>query len=233
MKIVISGYGRMGHEIESIAMQRGHEIVATIDTFKDWNNLPDCDVIIDFTTAKAAPEIAKIAFSKGIAFVSGTTGWNDKLNEIKQLAETEGKTFFYASNFSIGANIFFNINKKLASFLGKNENYKAEVHEVHHIHKKDAPSGTAITLAEDIISDSNLYTHWTSKADENGLLITSERIGEVPGIHIVEWKSSNDSIQIKHEAFNRKGLALGAVIAAEWVIGKSGVYGMSDLLSTD
>ena len=224
----------MGHEIESAALARGHEIVARIDINQDWNSIPGCDVIIDFTTAEAAPEIAKVAFNKNIAFVSGTTGWNKSLKEIKEYAAEEGKTFFYSSNFSIGANIFFNLNKRLASFLKHYSGYSAHVHEIHHIHKKDAPSGTAITLAEDIISDCNLYTHWTSNKDDvDGLLITSDRSGEVPGTHIVTWDSMVDSIEIKHTAHNRKGLALGAVIAAEWVIGRTGVFGMKNLLAID
>lgn len=223
----------MGHEVESVALSRGHDIVAKIDIDQHWDTLPDCDVIIDFTTAEAAPMIAQIAFTNGVAFVSGTTGWNAKLKEIKELAAKQGKTLFYASNFSIGANIFFSINKRLASFLKQYPDYSAHIHEIHHIHKKDAPSGTAITLAEDIISESNLYTHWTSNKDKEGLLVTSDRIDEVPGTHIVNWESEVDSIEIRHEAHSRKGLALGAVIAAEWVLGKTGVYGMKDLLSMD
>lgn len=223
----------MGHEIENIALSRGHEIVAKIDLGQSWDSVPDCDVIIDFTTAEAAPVIAQIAFNKRIAFVSGTTGWNSRLNEIKEIARSEGRTFFYASNFSIGANIFFSLNKKLASFLKNNKEYSAHIHEIHHIHKKDAPSGTAITLAEDIISESNQYSRWTSHDNDSGLKISSERIGEIPGTHIVNWQSEVDEIEIKHTAHSRKGLALGAVIAAEWVLGKKGVFGMKDLLSID
>ncbi len=224
----------MGHEIENTAIARGHEIIARIDNEQDWGSVTGGDVIIDFTTAEAAPGVARIAFQKNIPFVSGTTGWNNTLNEIKEEALRDGKTFFYSSNFSIGANIFFNINKRLASFLKNNPDYSAHIHEVHHIHKKDAPSGTAIYLANDILPDCNKYSHWTSNNDDkSGLLITSERVDEVPGTHIVTWDSEVDSIELKHTAHSRKGLALGAIIAAEWVVGRKGVFGMNDLLSMD
>lgn len=223
----------MGHEIERIALERGHSIVGIFDTKQDWEEktIPQCDVVIDFTMPESAPEVVLRCFEKNIPVLSGTTGWNHKLQEIKKIAKEQEKTFFYASNFSLGVNIFFELNKRLASFLKVYNDYEVRIHEVHHIHKKDAPSGTAITLAEDIISESGRYNGWASENNEEGkILVTSERTGEVPGTHVITWESDIDSIEIKHTAFNRKGLAVGAIIAAEWLVGKKGVFGMKDLM---
>lgn len=234
MKVILAGYGKMGHEIEKIAIARGHSIVAIYQNKEDWskNPLSDCDVVLEFTTPETAPEIILHCFEKGIPVVSGTTGWNDKLEIIKGKAAKEGKTFFHASNFSIGVNIFFRLNKELASLLCRMDDYKAKIHEIHHIHKKDSPSGTAITLAEGIKSSCSKYVSWVSdKTEERKITITSERTGEVPGTHIVEWVSQADSIQLMHTAHSREGFALGAVVAAEWLKDKSGVFSMSDLLN--
>lgn len=223
----------MGHELATIAIDRGHSIVAIFNNEEDWknNSIPDCDVVIDFSTPASAPGIVNFCFDKNIPVISGTTGWPDRVSLAMERARIEGKTFFYASNFSIGVNIFSEINKKLASFLCPLNEYKVNIHEVHHIHKKDAPSGTAITLANEIIANCNRYKDWNLNGEESGKIsISSERIGEVPGTHIIEWNSPIDSIQLKHTAHSRKGFALGAIIAAEWLNGKKGVFSMKDLL---
>lgn len=233
MKIIIAGYGKMGHEIERTAIARGHEIVATFNTPDDWvsNVVPKADVVIEFSSPEAAPEIIRHCFDLGLPVVSGTTGWNEKVLEVKSEAVKRNKTFFYASNYSLGVNIFFQINRKLASFLCPLDEYSAAIHEIHHIHKKDAPSGTAITLANDIIENCDRYVGWNSGMNEQGKInITSERTGEVPGTHSIIWNSGNDTLEITHTAHSRQGFATGAVIAAEWLIGKSGVFGMEDLL---
>lgn len=233
LKILIAGYGKMGHELELIALERGHTIVAIFNNELDWlqKPVPQCDVAIDFSTSETAPFIVNRCFDLNIPVVSGTTGWNEKRIEAKNRAVNEGKSLFYASNFSLGVNIFFEINKKLASFLCPLSEYGVSIREIHHIHKKDAPSGTAITLAEGIIDECDRYESWVLEKDESTKVrISSERIGEVPGTHEINWNSDIDSIQIKHTAYSRKGFALGAVIAAEWIIGRTGVFGMSDLL---
>lgn len=223
----------MGHEIERIALERGHSIVGIFDTKQDWDEkpIPQGDIVIDFSMAESAPEVILRCFNENIPVLSGTTGWNKKLQEIKKLAKEQDKSFFYASNFSLGVNIFFEINKRLASFLKSYSDYDVRIHEIHHIHKKDAPSGTAITLAEDIVNECSRYSGWESeKSEEDKILVTSERTGEVPGTHVITWDSNIDSIEIRHTAHNRKGLAAGAIIAAEWLIGKKGVFSMSDLM---
>lgn len=223
----------MGHELEIIALERGHSIVAIFDNELDWqkNPVPQCDVAIDFSTPETAPMIIDRCFDLNIPVVSGTTGWNERRTEAIKRAFDEGKTLFYASNFSIGVNIFIEINKKLASFLCPLREYSVSIHEIHHIHKKDAPSGTAITLAEGIIDECDRYDSWVLDKDESSKVrISSERIGEVPGTHEIEWDSDIDSIQMKHTAHSRKGFALGAMIAAEWILGRTGVFGMRDLL---
>jgi 4-hydroxy-tetrahydrodipicolinate reductase len=234
VNIIIAGYGKMGHEIEKIALLRGHSIIGIYQNKEDWNNtpLPQCDVVLEFTTPETAPEIINYCFDKKIPVISGTTGWNDKLTEIKEKATKEGRTFLYASNFSIGVNILFQINQKLASLFCGMEDYTVNIHETHHIHKKDTPSGTAITLAEGINRTCERYESWVlNKSEEKKIPITSERIGEVPGTHIVEWNSRYDSVQLIHTAHNRTGFALGAVLAAEWLQGKSGVFSMHDLFN--
>jgi 4-hydroxy-tetrahydrodipicolinate reductase len=236
LKIILAGYGRMGHELEKLAHQRGHEIVAIFDKEADWDSkeIPDCDVAIDFTFPEIAPVIVNRLLDHDIPVVSGTTGWNDKQEQVKQRVMNEGKAYFTASNFSLGVNIFFEINKKLASLLCPFPEYKSSVHEIHHVHKKDAPSGTAITLAEAISDSCSRYEGWNYESETvNIIKVTSERTGEVPGTHIISWNSPVDEIQIKHTAHSRQGFALGAMIAAEWLIDKKGVYGMKDLLNLD
>ncbi|HCO67387.1 MAG TPA: 4-hydroxy-tetrahydrodipicolinate reductase [Dysgonomonas sp.] len=235
MNIALIGYGRMGKEIEQIAIRRGHTIVSIIDE----NNISDfdspefksADAAIEFTIPASAMNNYKKAFEAGVAVVAGTTGWLDHLEEIKEICRKDKQTFFYASNYSIGVNIFFAINKYLAKIMNNYPDYSVKMEEIHHIHKLDAPSGTAITLAEGIIDNLNNKKAWhlNSQPDETDIEIRSIREGEVPGIHEVIYESVADIISIKHDAKNRKGFALGAVLAAEFIHGKKGFYTMDDM----
>ena len=237
MKMALIGYGKMGKEIEKIALNRGHEIVSIIDI----NNLQDFDsdafesaeVAIEFTLPHTALNNYRKCFERNIPVVTGTTGWLEHLPEIKNACEKEGKTFFYASNYSLGVNVFFAVNKHLARIMNRFPDYDAVVEEVHHIHKLDAPSGTAITLAEGIIENIDRKNKWVEgKEPQSGELgIRSIREGEVPGIHEVVYESDADIISIKHDAKNRKGFALGAVIAAEFTKEKKGFLTMNDILN--
>lgn len=226
----------MGHEIEKIVRERGHSVVATPDNESDWDQInlgPEiCDVVIDFSSPKSASRVVNHCLNSGVAVVSGTTGWQTELELSKELCNVKQGSFFYAPNFSIGVNIFFEINKTLARLIA-GHNYQAHLGEIHHIHKLDAPSGTAIALANGIIAEHPDYTKWTSGpvTESHTLPVISERIGEVPGTHTVDWVSETDTIEIKHTAHNRKGFALGAVLAAEWLEGRKGFYSMADLLN--
>jgi len=235
MKIALVGYGKMGKTIEQIALSRGHEIVSIIDV----NNPQDfeseafksADVAIEFTTPATAYGNYMKCFAAGVSVVSGTTGWLEHLEEIKRMCKEEGKTFFYASNFSVGVNIFFAVNKYLAKIMNNFPSYDVRMTEVHHVHKLDAPSGTAITLAEGILENIDRKERWTLETAEKmtDLPIHAIREGEVPGIHEVIYESDADIISIKHDAKSRAGFALGAVIAAEFTAGKKGFLGMNDL----
>lgn len=235
MKIALVGYGKMGKTIEQIALSRGHEIVSIIDI----NNPEDfesaafksADVAIEFTTPATAFDNYMKCFAANVPVVSGTTGWTARMSEIKEMCEKEGKTFFYASNFSIGVNIFFALNKYLAKVMNNFPSYDVRMTEVHHIHKLDAPSGTAITLAEGILENIDRKDRWTLETAEKAtdLPIHAIREGEVPGIHEIIYESDVDTISIKHDAKSRAGFALGAVVAAEFTAGKKGFLGMSDL----
>ena len=218
MKIAILGYGKMGQAIERIALQRGHEIILKTNSQNpaDTADFSAVEVAIDFSTPDTAFSNISSALTQGIPVISGTTAWLEKKTEAEQLAMENNTTFLYASNFSIGVNLFFELNKKLAQLMSNHEQYQASMKEVHHIHKLDAPSGTAISLAEDM---------------QGEIHIESERTGEVPGTHIITYQSGIDSIEIKHEAHNRQGFALGAVLAAEWIKDKKGVFSMSDMLN--
>lgn len=237
MKIALIGYGKMGKEIEKIALDRGHEIVLKIDITnpEDLNieNLKKADVAIEFTIPASATANYKLCFEAGIPVVSGTTGWLEKLAEVHQWCKDLNGTFFHTTNFSLGVNIFFALNKKLAELMANHSEYTVEMKEIHHTQKLDAPSGTAITLAEGIIENiptKNLWVnHSTGDASEIGII--SEREGQVPGTHIINYDSDADYIEITHCAKNRKGLALGAVLAAEYSSGKKGVLTMNDLLN--
>ena len=235
MKIALIGYGKMGKTIEQIALQRGHQIVSIIDI----NNTADfdseafrsADVAIEFTTPATALGNYMRCFEANVPVVSGTTGWLEHLDEVKAKCEQEGKTFFYASNFSVGVNIFFALNRYLAKIMNGFPAYDVRMTEVHHIHKLDAPSGTAITLAEGILENVERKKRWTLETAEQptDLPIHAIREGEVPGIHEIIYESEADTISIKHDAKSRAGFALGAVIAAEFTAGKKGFLGMNDL----
>jgi 4-hydroxy-tetrahydrodipicolinate reductase len=239
MNILLLGYGKMGKIIADLAESKGHQIVGriNIDNRHDLDQLrkEDIDVIIEFSQPEAAVENIRWGIERGIPVISGTTGWLDKMAEVERMTLSHGGTFFYASNYSIGVNIFFKINRYLAKLMDDQEDYKVSLEEIHHTEKKDAPSGTAITLAEDIINKLNRVRRWDLTAqmtdNEHSLAITSKRIDPAPGTHIVRYQSDTDDIEIKHTAHNRKGFALGAVLVAEWIKTKKGVLSMDDFLS--
>ena len=235
MKIALIGYGKMGKTIERIAVERGHQIVSIIDINNPEdiysNAFKSADVAIEFTTPATAFDNYMHCFEANVPVVSGTTGWLARLDEIKEKCEKEGRTFFYASNFSVGVNIFFALNKYLAKIMNNFPAYDVRMTEVHHIHKLDAPSGTAITLAQDVLANVERKDRWTLETAEQpaDLPIHAIREGEVPGIHEIIYESAADTISIKHDAKSREGFALGAVIAAEFTVGKKGFLGMNDL----
>jgi 4-hydroxy-tetrahydrodipicolinate reductase len=226
----------MGKTIEQIALARGHKIVSIIDVDNRDDIKSDAfrsaDVAIEFTTPGTAMDNYLACFEAGVPVVSGTTGWLDRLPEVKEMCEKEGKTFFYSSNFSIGVNIFFALNKYLAKIMNQFPQYDVEMTEVHHIHKLDAPSGTAITLAEGVLENIERKDRWVLEKAEKptDMTIHAIREGEVPGIHEITYKSEVDTISIKHDAKSRAGFALGAVLAAEFTAGKKGFLGMDDML---
>ncbi len=237
MKIALIGYGKMGKEIEKIALDRGHEIVLKIDITNPEDltlaNLQKVDAAIEFTIPSSAIANYKLCFEAGIPVVSGTTGWLEHLPEVHQLCKEKDGTFFYASNFSLGVNIFFALNKKLAELMSNRSEYKVEMTEIHHTQKLDAPSGTAITLAEDILNTNPQKKSWVNQATDQSdqLGIISEREGQVPGTHIINYDSEVDYIEITHCAKSRKGFAFGAVLAAEYSFGKKGILSMNNLLN--
>ena len=235
MKIALIGYGKMGHAIEQIALQRGHEIVSVIDVNNQEDFTSDAfksaDVAIEFSMPAVAMDNYRRAFAAGVPVVSGTTGWLEHLPEIKEACKA-GQTFFYASNFSSGVNIFFALNKYLAKIMNDFPAYDVRMVETHHVHKLDAPSGTAITLAEGLIDNIERKNKWVEGKEpaEDEIGICSVREGEVPGIHTVIYESDVDTISITHDAKSRMGFALGAVIAAEFTCGKKGFLTMQDML---
>jgi 4-hydroxy-tetrahydrodipicolinate reductase len=237
MRIVLLGYGKMGKVIERTALSRGHEIVARIDVDnrQDFENLSknDVDVIIEFSHPSAAYENLKACMTKGIPTVCGTTGWLDKKSEIESLCTKHRAAFFYASNYSIGVNLFFQLNKMLAKLMSPHQQqYSVTSTEIHHTEKKDSPSGTAITLAEGLIENLGGKAKWVNDEipEQDEVAIWSQREGKVPGTHIVKYISDVDQIEIIHQAHSREGFAIGAVIAAEWLSGKEGVFGMKEML---
>ena len=231
MKIALLGYGKMGQVIERIALERGHEIVLKKDEFNTYDGLANADVAIDFSVPSAAVDNISASFNNNVPVVSGTTGWLDRYDEIIALCKEKNGGFISSSNFSLGVNLFFGLNEYLAKMMSNIDGYKVTMEEIHHIHKLDAPSGTAISLAQGVIENSN-YNNWTlENGTENDIHIEAVRTGEVPGTHTVTYDSGIDSIEIKHTAHNREGFALGAVIAAEWLAGKQGVFSMKDVLS--
>ncbi len=238
MKIALIGYGRMGKETEKVALERGHSIVARVDAENDWKNqlqvLKIADVAIDFSIPATAPNNILKCFDLDLPVVCGVTGWLDRFNEIRDICARDKRAFFYAPNFSIGVNIFFEINKRLAKLMKSFPEYEIAIEETHHIHKADAPSGTAIRLAEDIVAEMDHKSGWTGIPENSGnelIEIQSYREGEVTGYHTVKYSSANDDIEISHSAKSRRGFASGAVLAAEWLQDKKGCFGMSDLLN--
>lgn len=231
MKIALLGYGRMGKEIEKIAISRGHEIVIKKDVDTEID-ITLADVAIDFSIPNSAFNNISNCIENKVPVISGTTGWLDKYNDAVKLCEEKKGAFIYASNFSLGVNIFFELNKQLAKMMSNLEDYNISMEEIHHTKKLDAPSGTAITLAEGIIENSTKKDWELDKTtSEENIPIVAKRIPEVPGTHTVWYNSEVDSIEIKHTAHSRKGFALGAVVAAEWILGKTGVFSMKDVLN--
>jgi len=236
MKIALLGYGKMGHEIEKAAIGSGHSIHLILDNESDWNSkssfLTECDVAIEFSVPSTVIQNISRCIESGIPVVVGTTGWYDQLPFVTGLCNSNNGTLFYASNFSIGVNIFFEINRKLASLLQAYPSYSPAITEVHHTQKLDSPSGTAITLANEIIASNSRYTGFTdTNSSSDKVPVTSIREGTVTGKHTITWSSEVDQITISHDARNRQGFAFGAVMAAEWVKNRKGVFTMSDLMN--
>jgi 4-hydroxy-tetrahydrodipicolinate reductase len=230
MKIALLGYGKMGKIIEKIALERGHEVVLRKDKDQSFDGLLLADVAIDFSAPTAAVENISEALSNKIPVVSGTTGWLEDYHQMVELCQKHETAFLYGSNFSLGVNIFFEINDFLARIMANFPDYKVEMEEIHHTQKLDAPSGTAISLANAIINHTN-YDEWSLiSSDEKTVKITAKREDDVPGTHTVTYNSAIDAIEIKHTAHNREGFALGAVLAAEWIKEKKGVFSMKDVL---
>ena len=230
MKIALVGYGKMGKIIDEISQNRGHEVVARLKETPNRESLKDADVVIEFSNPEAAFENIKVCLENKIPVICGTTGWLDKKPEIERIAVEQNSAFLYGSNFSLGVNLFFAINEKLAKLMNNVDEYQCQLEEIHHIHKKDAPSGTAISIAEGIIENSKYEAWKLDETKDKELGIFALREDEVPGTHSVFYRSEVDEIEIKHTAFNRNGFALGAVIAAEWIVGKQGVFSMKDVL---
>ena len=236
MKIAIIGHGKMGKTIEKMATDQEHEVVLTIGNQNtgDFNqqNLIKADVAIEFSNPESAFSNIEKCLRWGVPVVSGTTGWLEKMDAIQQICTQTGGSFFYASNYSVGVNIFFAINRELAKMMNQQSQYQVAMEEIHHTQKLDAPSGTAITLAQGILQHINRKKSWVNEPSENSaeLSIISKRIDEVPGTHAVYYESPIDSIEIKHTAHSRAGFASGAILAAEWLMGKKGYFGMKDLL---
>jgi len=231
MKIALLGYGKMGQVIEKIALQRGHEIVLRKSIEDTFDGLENADVAIDFSAPDAAIENISTALKLGIPVISGTTGWLSEYENMVQLCKEKNSAFISSSNFSLGVNIFFELNEYLAKIMSKFDAYKVEIEEIHHTQKLDSPSGTAISLANGIIKNST-YENWTLENPmSNEIVIDAKRIENVPGTHTVSYNSDVDLIEMKHLAHNREGFALGAVIAAEWILGKKGVFTMKDVLN--
>lgn len=235
MKAAIIGYGKMGREIEKILIQRGHEVtlIIDIDNAGDLNaeNLSGVDVAIEFTTPTTAYENIRKCLECGVAVVSGTTGWTSRLGELQELCKEKGGAMFYASNYSLGVNLMFRLNRELARLMSRFSGYNVAIEETHHTEKKDSPSGTAVTLAEDIIERLDSKQGWVNEPTEQADMIgiTSYRVGMTPGDHSVTYTSEDDVLQISHSIKNRRTLALGAVVAAEFLCGKKGIYTMDDM----
>ena len=237
MNIALIGYGKMGKAIEEIAVSRGHKVILRIDidNAADFTkeNLSAADAAIEFTGPHSAYDNVKKCIESGTPIVCGSTGWTEKLEEIKKICTEKKGAFIYASNYSVGVNIFFEVNKKLAALMARHPDYEIQLTEIHHTQKKDAPSGTAITLAEQILENISRKKKWVNHISDNpdDLEILSERIDPAPGTHKVKYSSAIDDIEIIHTAHTRKGFALGAVLAAEFIKGKNGCFSMKDVLN--
>lgn len=230
MKIALLGYGKMGKVVEKIALDRGHEIVFKKTSSNTFDGIQAADVSIEFSVPNAAVSNISNSLNAGIPIVSGTTGWLADYHTMEKLCIENNTAFIYGSNFSLGVNLFFELNDHLAKIMNKFDSYKISMKEIHHTQKLDMPSGTAISLANSIISNSN-YDHWTMKAPKaNELFIDAKRVEGVPGTHTVIYQSDVDSIEIKHTAHSRDGFGLGAILAAEWLVGKKGIFTMKDVL---
>lgn len=235
MNIALSGYGKMGREIEAIALQRGHQVVLKInrtnaDTISP-KDMKQADVVIEFSTPHTVAANITRCFNAGVPVVVGTTGWYDAFESVAEECLQKHGALFHATNFSLGVNLFMKVNSYLAELMNKYDSYDVEMEEIHHIHKLDKPSGTAITLANQVIEKTDRKTNWSiSEHAPETLFIKDVREGEVPGTHIIKYISEIDDIEIMHKAHNRKGFALGAVIAAEYIIGKKGIFTMQDLI---
>lgn len=234
MKVAIIGYGKMGKAIEEVLIEKGHEIICKINQRPTAEDLLDAEVAIEFSHPEAAFKNIQTLLENNIPTISGTTGWLQHWDEICALNQKQKGAFLYASNFSLGVNLFFELNAYLAKLMAKYPEYRVEMEEIHHTQKLDKPSGTAITLAEQIIAE-NAVNHWESdgKSSEKTLPIYSKRIDEVPGTHTITYQSNIDEISLSHVAHSRKGFAKGAVLAAEWLIGKQGIFSMKDVLNLD
>ena len=231
MKIALVGYGKMGKIIDEIATKKGHEIVAKLNETPTLENLNNPDVVIEFSNPEVAFNNIKFCLENKIPVISGTTGWLDQKPEIEEISTKNNTAFLYGSNFSLGVNLFFALNEKLATLMKDFPEYKVQLEEIHHTQKLDAPSGTAISLAEGIIKNDSRFDAWKlAETQQNHLGIFALRKDDVPGTHSVYYKSEVDEIEIKHTAFNRNGFAVGAVVAAEWIIGKTGNFTMKDVL---
>lgn len=230
MKVAIIGYGKMGHEIEKVLAERGHNVVLTIDInnaeeMMVADKLRQADVAIEFTSPATAYDNIRRCIEAGVPVLSGSTGWTERKAEIDELCRQKGGAFFYSSNYSLGVNVMFRLNRWLAKVMAGLPQYNVKIEETHHIHKLDAPSGTAATLAAEM-----------NEASQGRLSVAKEEIisyreGEVPGIHTITYDSEEDTLTVSHSAKSRRGLALGAVLAAEWLVGRSGVYSMDDFLA--
>lgn len=239
MKVALLGYGKMGKMVESILLQQHHEVVAAIDNEDDWNSkmadFCQADVAIDFSMPSVAVDNMHRCFEHHIPVVVGTTGWHEQLDEVKKECQQKGGSLVYGSNFSVGANLFMLLNKQLAAMMNNQLQYAAHIEETHHVAKKDAPSGTAITLAKGLIENATRYQSWElcDKPTESDILpVQAHRIGEVPGIHKIAWQSEEDDIEIVHSAHSRKGFAAGAVRAALWLPEHPGIYDFQEIALT-
>jgi 4-hydroxy-tetrahydrodipicolinate reductase len=235
LRIALYGYGKMGKAIEAIALERGHQVVLRVDGSNAGTAPVDADVAIEFSRPEQALANMRLCLAHGVPVVVGTTGWYDQLPAVQAMVAEHKGSLLWASNFSIGVNLFFRVNRMLASLMGRHPDYRVHIDEIHHIHKLDAPSGTAITLARDIDLQHQGYSGWELGNDgppmsPRPVPILAERIGEVPGKHAVTWTGADDRITLTHEAFGRTGFATGAVVAAEWLHGRQGLFTMQDVL---